>query len=149
VITVLISQIKWVLTQKDKMRTQGIIGAALMAVGGVSPLIHVPIVGNWNYFDLDMRLAIAFYVLVLVGLIGSFTRKAALIRFAGFGAIVLVLITLLGVYLKSHDSFSFLQFKELVNLAAGLVKYKWGWYIIVAGAIVSFTVRKPRVIKVV
>ena len=130
------------------MRTQGIIGAALMAVGGMSPLIHVPIVGNWNYFDLDMRLAIAFYVLVVVGLIGAFTRKVGVIRFAGFGAVVLVLITLLGVYLKSHDSFSFLHFKKLVNLAAGLVKYKWGWYVIVAGAFVMFTVRKPRVIKV-
>jgi hypothetical protein len=130
------------------MRTQGIIGAALMAVGGVSPLVHVPIVGNWNYFDLDMRLAITFYILVIVGLIGSFTRKAGWIRFAGFGAIVIVLITLLGVYLKSHDSFSFLHFKKLVNLAAGLVKYKWGWYVIVAGAFISFTARKPKVVKV-
>lgn len=129
------------------MRSQGIIGAALMAVGGLSPLVHVPIVGNWNYFDLDMRLAIAFYVLVVVALIGSFTRKIGVIRFAAFGAIVLVLITLLGVYLKSHDSFSFLHFKKLVNLGAGLVKYKWGWYVIVAGAFILFTVRKPRVIK--
>jgi hypothetical protein len=131
------------------VRTQGIIGAALMAVGGLSPLIHVPIVGNWNYFDLDMRLAVVFYVLVVVALVGSFTRKAGLIRFAGFGAVVLVLITLLGVYLKSHDSFSFLHFKKLVNLAAGLVKYKWGWYVIVAGAFILFTVRKPRVVQVV
>jgi len=130
------------------MRTQGIIGAALMAVGGMSPLVHVPIVGNWNYFDLDMRLAIAFYVLVVVGLIGAFTRKAGVIRFAGFGAVVLVLITLLGVYLKSHDSFSFLHFRKLVSLAAGLVKYKWGWYVILAGAFIMFTVRKPRVVVV-
>lgn len=131
------------------MRSQGIIGAALMAVGGLSPLVHVPILGNWNYFDLDMRLAIAFYVLVVVALIGSFTRKIGVIRSAAFGAIVLVLITLLGVYLKSHDSFSFLHFKKLINFGAGLVKYKWGWYVIVAGAFILFTVRKPRVIKVV
>jgi hypothetical protein len=129
------------------MRTQGIIGAALMAAGGLSPLIHVPILGNWNYFDLDMRLAIALYVLVVVGLIGSFTRKRGVIRFAGFAAVVLVLITLLGVYLKTHDSFSFLHFKKIVDLASGLVKYKWGWYVIVAGAITLFTVRKPRVVK--
>ncbi|MBC7567166.1 MAG: hypothetical protein H7223_09385 [Pedobacter sp.] len=131
------------------MRAQGIIGTALMAVGGISPLVHIPIVGNWNYFDLDMRLAIAFYALVIVGLIGSFASKAGVIRFAGFGAVVLVLITLLGIYLKSQESLSFLHFKKLVNLAAGLVKYKWGWYVIVAGAFILFTVRKPRVIKVV
>ncbi|MHA4894777.1 hypothetical protein ACXZ1K_08500 [Pedobacter sp. PWIIR3] len=131
------------------MRTQGIIGAAIMAVGGMSPLIHIPVIGNWNYFDVDMRLAIVFYLLVLVGLIGAFARKVGMIRFAGFGAVVLVLITLFGIYLKSHDSFSFLHFKNLVNLAAGLVKYKWGWYVITAGAFILITVRKPKLIRVV
>ncbi|TDQ08543.1 hypothetical protein [Pedobacter metabolipauper] len=130
------------------MRTQGIIGSAIMAVGGMSPLMHIPIVGNWNYFDVDQRLAIAFYVLVLVGLTGSFAKKIGLIRFAGWGAVVLVLITLAGIYLKAHDSFSFLHFKKLVNLAAGLVKYKWGWYVILAGAFILITVRKPKVVRV-
>jgi len=130
------------------MRNQGIIGSVIMAVGGLSPLIHLPIIGNWNYFDVDMRLAIAFYMLVLLGLAGSFAKKAGLIKFAGWGAVVLVLITLFGIYLKSHDSFSFLHFKKLVNLASGLVKYKWGWYVILAGALTLITVRKPRVIRV-
>ncbi|MGY4384583.1 hypothetical protein ACVWYN_001609 [Pedobacter sp. UYP24] len=130
------------------MRTQGIIGAAIMAVGGVSPLIHIPVIGDWNYFDVDMRLAIGFYILVILGLIGAFSKKQELIRFAGYGAIILVLITLFGIYLKTHDSFSFLHFKNLVNLAAGLIKYKWGWYVIVAGAFILITVRKPSVIKV-
>ncbi|MES2827830.1 MAG: hypothetical protein V4687_06740 [Bacteroidota bacterium] len=130
------------------MRAQGITGSAIMAVGGISPLLHLPIIGNWNYFDVDMRLAITFYVLVAVGLVGAFTKKTGLIRFAGWGAIVLVLITLFGIYLKAHDSFSFLHFKKLVNLAAGLVKYKWGWYVIAAGAFILITVRKPKVVRV-
>lgn len=130
------------------MKSQGIIGSILMAVGGLSPLIRIPIIGNWNYFDLDVRLAVGLYILVLAGLIGSFAKKVSLIRFAGWAGLVLVLITLFGIYLKSHDSFSFLHFKKLVHLAAGLVKYKWGWYIIVAGALVLVTVRKPRVIHV-
>lgn len=130
------------------MRTQGIIGAAIMAVGGLSPLIHIPILGNWNYFDVDMRFAIAYYILVILGLIGAFGKETGLIRFAGWGTILLILITLFGIYLKSHDSFSFLHFKNLVNLAAGLVKYKWGWYVIAAGAFILITVRKPKVIKV-
>ena len=114
----------------------------------MSPLMHIPIVGNWNYFDVDMRLAIAFYILVLVGLVGSFARKASLIRFAGWGAVVIALITLAGIYFKAHDSFSFLHFKKLVNFAAGLVKYKWGWYVIFAGAFILITVRKPKIVKV-
>lgn len=128
------------------MRTQGIIGSAIMAVGGMSPLMHIPIIGNWNYFDVDMRLAIAFYVLVVAALIGSFARKAGLIKFAGWGAVILVLITLAGIYFKAHDSFSFLHFKKLVNFAAGMVKYKWGWYVILAGAFILVTVRTPKIL---
>lgn len=130
------------------MRTQGIIGSVIMAVGGMCPLMHVsiPFMRSWNYFDIDQRLAIAFYVLVVIGLIGSFVQKAGLIKLAGWGGVVLVLITLAGIYFKAHDSFTFLHFKKLVNFAAGLVKYKWGWYVIAAGAFILITVQKPKVV---
>lgn len=130
------------------MRTQGIVGAVLMAIGGMCPLVWLPIKGNWNYFDLDQTLAITFYVLVVIGLIGAFTAKAGLVKFAGWAGIVVVAITLAGVYFKAHDSFGFLHFKKVVNFAAGLVKYKWGWYVILAGAFIMITVRKPKVMIV-
>ncbi|NRF40975.1 hypothetical protein [Pedobacter foliorum] len=130
------------------MRLQGIIGSVIMAVGGMCPLMRIPIIGNWNYFDIDQRLAIAFYVLVLIGLIGAFANKAGLIKLAGWGGVALVLITLAGIYFKAHDSFSFLHFTKLINFGAGMVKYKWGWYVITAGAFILITVRKPKVIVV-
>lgn len=126
------------------MRAQGISGCALLAAGGMCPLMHIPIIGSWNYFDIDQRLAIAFYVLVIIGFIGAFAAKAGLIKTAGWGAIVLMLITLAGIYFKAHDSFSFLHFKKLVNFAAGMVTYKWGWFMIAAGALILVTVRKPK-----
>lgn len=130
------------------MRTQGITGAAMMAIGGMCPLVRVPILGNWNYFDLDQTLAITFYVLVLLALTGAFTARAGLVKFAGWAALVLVGVTLAGVYFKAHDSFGFLHFKKAVNFAAGLVKYKWGWFVILAGAFILITVRKPKAVIV-
>ncbi|MNH39173.1 hypothetical protein D3C79_1003060 [compost metagenome] len=87
--------------------------------------------------------------MVVVGLIGAFTGKAGMIKFAGWAALVLVAVTLAGVYFKAHDSFGFLHFKKAVNFAAGLVKYKWGWYVIAAGAFLLITVRKPKPVVVV
>jgi len=130
------------------MRAQGIIGSALLAAGGMCPLMHIPIIGSWNYFDIDQRLAIAFYVLVLIGFIGAFAGKAALIKTAGWGGLVLMLITLAGIYFKAHDSFSFLHFKKLVSFAAGMVTYKWGWFVIGAGILILVSVRKPKVVVV-
>ncbi len=130
------------------MKAQGIAGSLILAAGGLCPLMHIPVVGNWNYFDIDIRLAVAFYVLVVLALVSSLANKTGLIKFAGWATIVLALITLLGIYFKAHDSFGFLHFKKLVNLAAGLVKYKWGWFVIMAGSILLITVRRPGVVKV-
>lgn len=125
------------------MRNQGIVGSVVMAAGGLCPLLRVPVLGNWNYFDVDQRLAIVFYVLVLLALIASFMQKAGLLKFAGWATIVLVLLTLVGIYFKVHDTFNFIHFKKLINLAAGLVKYKWGWFVILTGALLLVTVRRP------
>lgn len=130
------------------MRTQGIIGGAIMAVGGMCPLVRVPILGNWNYFQVDQTLAISFYVLVVIGLLGAFTEKAWLVKFAGWAGVALVLLTLTGIHFKSQDSFGFLHFKKLVSIAAGLVKYKWGWFVVLAGQFMMVTVRKPKVVLV-
>jgi hypothetical protein len=127
------------------MKNQGIIGAVLLAAGGFCPLLRLPIIGNWNYFDIDPVLATIFYLLVVLALIGSFLGKGGLIRFSGWAALALVLVTLAGVYLKSHDYFSFIHFKKLVHFAAGIVKYKWGWFVILAGALVLITVRGKKV----
>ena len=126
------------------MKNQGIVGAVIMAAGGFCPLVHLPIIGNWNYFDIDPTLGSVFYVLVVLALAGSFMGKPGLVRFSGWAALVLVLVTLAGVYFKSHDYFSFVHFKKLVNLAAGVVKYKWGWFVILVGALVLITVRGPK-----
>jgi hypothetical protein len=128
------------------MRNQGIIGAVIMAIGGMCPLIHVPVMGNWNYFNLDVTLGSIFYVLVVLALIGSFLQKAGLLRFIGWAAIVFVILTLIAVYFKTHNYFSFIHFKKLINFASGVVKYKWGWFVIVIGALTLITIRKPKLV---
>jgi hypothetical protein len=126
------------------MKIQGIAGAALMAAGGMCPLIRLPVIGNWNFFDLDVTIASVFYLVVLLAFIGSFVDRAKLIRICGWLGIVLVLVTLAGVYLKSHDAFSFIHFKKVIDFAAGVVKYKWGWFVILAGALMLITVQSPK-----
>ncbi len=128
------------------MKLQGIIGAVIMAIGGLCPLLRVPILGNWNYFDVDVRLAVIFYILVFLAFLGAFIKNAGLLKFTGWAALFLVALSLVGIYFKVHDTFNFIHFKKVINFAAGLVKYKWGWYVIVAGALILVTVRKPKVL---
>lgn len=127
------------------MKVQGVIGAVMLAVGGMCPLIHVPIIGNWNYFGIDPYLGSVFYLIVLLALLGSFLGRNAVIRFTGWFAIIWVILSLSAVWFKSHDYFSFIHFKSLISVASGVVKYKWGWLVIVAGAVALITVRKSAV----
>jgi len=131
------------------MRTQGIIGVVFMAAGGLCPLVHVPIMGNWNYFGIDPAFGTVFYLIAVLGLLGSVLNKTSLMRFSGWAAIVLVILTLAAVWFKSHDYFSFIHFKKLINLASGMVKYKWGWFVILIGALSLMTVKKQPVRAVV
>jgi len=124
------------------MRTQGIIGAVVMAAGGMCPLVHVTFIGNWNYFGIDKSFGILFYMIVLLGLTGALLNKAGLMRASGWAALVLVILTLAAVWFKSHNYFTFLHFTKLINLAAGMVKYKWGWFVILIGALALMTVKK-------
>lgn len=125
------------------MKSQGIIGSIIMAAGGLCPLMHLPIIGNWNYFGIDVYMASIFYAFVVLGLIGAFTQKAGLLRFSGWMALLIAALTLLAIYFKAHDYFSFIPIKKLANLASGIVKYKWGWFVILAGALMLVTVKKP------
>jgi hypothetical protein len=124
------------------MRAQGIIGSALMAVGGMCPLVHVTFIGNWNYFQIDASLGIIFYVIVLLALAGSLLNKTSLMRIAGWAGTAMLILTLAAVWLKTHDAFSFLHFRKLINVASHMVSYKWGWFVVLAGALILIVVRK-------
>lgn len=126
------------------MKVQGVAGAVIMAIGGMCPLVHVPIMGNWNYFGIDQSLGIIFYIIVALAMLAALIGKPGLIRFSGWAAIVLVILTLLAVWFKAHDAFSFIHFKKLVNLASGMVKFKWGWFVILAGALLLITLIRSK-----
>ncbi|NQV75174.1 MAG: hypothetical protein HQ491_03890, partial [Bacteroidetes bacterium] len=66
----------------------GIIGALLVIAGGLSPMLHIPIIGNWNYWNLDIVLATIIYTLATLALIASASNKRGLLRFCGWSILL-------------------------------------------------------------
>lgn len=126
------------------MKISGIIAAVIMAAGGMCPLVHVTFIGNWNYFQIDPVLGTVFYLIVALALMAAWLNKVGMMRFAGWAALLWVILSLAAVWFKSHDAFSFIHFKKLINLAAGMVKYRWGWLVIVAGTLPLLTSRSTQ-----
>ena len=113
----------------------GLLGAILVIAGALSPLLRIPIIGNWNYLDIDTVLASVVFILAGLGIVGTLAGRQGLIKFSGWACLVVVLFTLVAVYFKVNDYFSFIPFNKLASVAAGMVKYKWlGWIILFIGS---------------
>lgn len=110
-------------------------GALLVIAGGMSPMLHIPIVGNWNYWDIDTVLASIVYTLSAIALLAAVTRKQGLLRFCGWLLLLMLIFTLAAVYFKANDYFSFIPLKKLAAAASKMIKFRWlGWGLMFAGA---------------
>jgi len=115
----------------------GIIGALLVIAGGLSPMLHIPIIGNWNYWDLDTVLAALIYTLATLALIASASNKRSLLRFCGWSILLVLGFTFVAVYFKVDNYFSFIPFKKLAAAASRVIHYRWmGWVLISSGALI-------------
>jgi hypothetical protein len=128
----------------------GIIGSLLVIGGGLSPMLHIPIIGNWNYFDIDLVLASIVFVLAGLGLIAAAFGKISLLRFSGWLILGMILFTLVAVYFKVNSYFSFIPLKKLAAVASSVIHYRWiGWSIMTVGALIMIFSgnRKKRIAK--
>ncbi|MDQ0594086.1 ABC-type multidrug transport system permease subunit [Chryseobacterium ginsenosidimutans] len=118
------------------MKNIQLIGLLLVVLGSFLPLVHVPIIGNWNYWKLDHYLAITCWIFsagVLFGIINNSVNMAKIF------AILLILLfgfTLFAVKMQSLEYFSFMPFKSWQEKLAGIVKLRWGWIVEFLGAFI-------------
>lgn len=114
-----------------------LLGVLLVIVGGMCPMLRVPILGNWNYWEIDTVLATIVYTLCAIALLASVTRKQGLLRWCGWSLLLMLVFTLTAVYFKANDYFSFIPMKKLAAAAARMIKFQWlGWGLMFAGAFI-------------
>lgn len=117
------------------MKNIQLLGLLLVVAGSFLPLVHVPIIGNWNYWKLDHYLAIGCWILSAGAAFGLVNGSAKVVRTFGVLLIILFAFTLVAVKMQSLEYFSFLPFKSWRETFAGVVKLKWGWAVEFLGAI--------------
>ncbi|RRQ45745.1 hypothetical protein [Chryseobacterium sp. SC28] len=118
------------------MKNLQLIGLFLVVAGSFLPLVHIPIVGNWNYWKVDNTLAIVLWGFSLLTLVFILIDKTKPVRIMAFLMIFLFVFTIVAIKLKSLNYFSFLPFKSWQSTFAGIVKLSWGWFIAFLGAVV-------------
>lgn len=116
------------------MKNIQLLGLILVVAGSFLPLVHVPVIGNWNYWKLDHFLAIACWVLAAGSLLGIVNNSTKTARIFAILLVILFLFTLFAVKLQASQYFSFMPFKSWQDKLAGIVKLRWGWIVEFLGA---------------
>lgn len=118
------------------MKNIQILGLLLVIIGSFLPLVHVPIIGNWNYWKLDHYLAVTCWVFSAGALFGILNGSARIARIFAVLLIVLFSFTLFAVKYQAFQYFSFMPFASWQEKLAGIVKLKWGWFVEFLGAFI-------------
>lgn len=123
----------------------GLIGGVLVIAGGLSPMLHIPIIGNWNFLDIDTVLSSVVFIMAALGLLGAALNRPGLQRFAGWAVLAVVIFAFVAVYFKVNNYFSFIPLKKLAAAASGLIHYRWlGWILMLAGALTLILTSRPQ-----
>ncbi|GAA5101486.1 hypothetical protein GCM10023210_41360 [Chryseobacterium ginsengisoli] len=126
------------------MKNIQLLGLLLVIVGSFLPLVHVPIIGNWNYWKLDHSLAIVCWILSAGALFGIVNNSAKVARIFAILLIVLFGFTLFAVKMQSMDYFSFMPIKSFQEKLAGIVKLRWGWAVEFLGAFIIILAKNNK-----
>ena len=112
----------------------GTLGAIIVMVAGFFPLLHLPVVGNWNYWKIDAILASLVYLFAALSLIAAVLNKNRMLKICGWTVWFLVVLTLAGIWFKVDNAFSFIPLKKLARFAGKMVEYQWyTWLVIFLG----------------
>ena len=127
------------------MKISQIISLFLVVVGSFLPLVHIPIIGNWNYYRIDSNLAFMVWGFSVVAFFGIILKKLTVVRIAAVILLVLFIFTIIAVQFKSLQYFSFLPFKSWQKSFAGIVNLSWGWILEFCGVILLLFIKPKRV----
>lgn len=126
------------------MRNIQIFGLVMVVAGTFLPLVHLPLIGNWNYWKIDSNLAIICWFFCGLALVGIIFQKQRLVRIIAAALLALFIFTIVAIKFKSLEYFSFLPFKSWQQSFAGIVKLNWAWFLEFSGAALLLLTKKNQ-----
>ncbi|MDQ1096336.1 MULTISPECIES: hypothetical protein [Chryseobacterium] len=119
----------------------------LVVIGSFLPLVHIPVIGNWNYWKLDHFLASGCWILCALALWGIINNHIKIIRYSAVLLIILFIFTLFAVKVQAFQYFSFMPFKSWAETLAGVVKLRWGWIVEFGGALLLLLAKNKKPVE--
>jgi len=121
------------------------IGFVFLMAATYCPLLRPFGLFNWDVYDLNKPYGMVILLMAVVGIIAVVLNRPKLVKLISLISLALVTLLLLAAFLKIHTSFSFIPFKGITGFLERQIKFKWGWYLLFAGPLLSLlgTLFKP------
>jgi hypothetical protein len=123
-------------------------GFVMLIAATYCPLFRPPIpFTTWNMYKAELPYGIVVLIISVVGIIGVVFMQPKITRLSAWLSLILVVMFYLLSLLKIHFQFNWIPFHSIESWAEKLVKFKWGWWLLVIGpvlAILGTFYEKPR-----
>ena len=130
-----------------EMKIAQFLALLLVMAGSFLPLVHIPIIGNWNYYKIDSTLAFLVWGFCSIAFLGVIFGKINLVRATAVILLLIFVFTIVAVKFKSLNYFSFLLFKFWQESFSGIVRLSWAWILEFAGAVLLLLLKQQKIKK--
>ncbi len=114
-------------------------GFVMLIAASYCPLLRPLHIANWNMYDCNKPYGIVVLLVAVVGIIGVVFMQIKIARMAAWLSLVLVILFYFLALLKIHTSFSFIPFHSIERFLDRQIKFRWGWWLLFAGPLLSLT----------
>ena len=112
------------------------VGFIMIIVATFCPILHFAIF-NQTVYQLNKPYGLVFLLIAVVGIISTIFSNAKLTKLIAWISLGLTITFFIAALLKIHTSFSFIPFHSLAGYLSDKIRFKWGWYVLCAGSILS------------
>lgn len=114
-------------------------GFILIIIATYCPMLRPFGLTSWNVFDLNQPYGITILLVAIIGIVGVLFNIRKIARLAAWFSLVLVVLLYVAAYFQVNDYFTFIPLKGIASFLASKIKFKWGWYVLFAGAVLSLS----------
>lgn len=112
-------------------------GFILLIAGTYCPMLRPFHLLNWNVYQMNQPFGLLLMLTGVIGILCTFLNQLKVSRFAAFISLILVALLFIAAVLKVKTSFSFIPFKGLNAFLTRQIKFKWGWFVLLAGPVMA------------
>jgi predicted membrane channel-forming protein YqfA (hemolysin III family) len=112
-------------------------GFVILIAATYCPILRPFHLVNWDVYDGNKPYGIVILLVAVVGVLGAVFNQVKITRLAAWLSLGLVILFYLLAILKIHTSFSFIPFHSVDAFLMKQIKFKWGWYLLLAGPLLA------------